>query len=144
LNDIMTKARQVDELAAEVAKASGEQTQGIAQINSAVGQMDKVTQSDTANAEESAAAAEELNAQAEVMKQSVAELLQTVDSKRDVVAVTSRTHAFQSHTVDSVTKSNRLAPTNGNGNDHHPAVSAKAAVAGRRSEILMDGDFKDF
>ncbi|HTI99206.1 MAG TPA: bacteriohemerythrin [Dongiaceae bacterium] len=74
LNEIVTKARQVDELAAEVASASREQTQGIAQINMAVGQMDKVTQGNAANAEETAAAAEQLNAQAEVMKQSVVEL----------------------------------------------------------------------
>jgi len=48
LNEIVTKARQVDELAAEVASASREQTQGITQINAAVGQMDKVTQSNAA------------------------------------------------------------------------------------------------
>jgi hemerythrin-like metal-binding protein len=78
LNDIVTKARQVDELAAEVAGASREQTEGIAQINAAVGQMDKVTQSNAASAEESAAAAAELNAQAGIMKQSVAELMELV------------------------------------------------------------------
>jgi methyl-accepting chemotaxis protein len=50
LNDIVTKARQVDELAAEVAGASREQTQGITQINVAVGQMDKVIQSNAAGA----------------------------------------------------------------------------------------------
>ena len=78
LNEIVTKARQVDELAAEVAGASHEQTQGITQINTAVGQMDKVTQSNAANAEESAAAAQELNAQAAAMKECVAELLHLV------------------------------------------------------------------
>ena len=78
LNEIVTKARQVDELAAEVASASREQTQGITQINTAVSQMDKVTQSNAASAEESAAAAEELNAQAIVMKESVAELMKLV------------------------------------------------------------------
>jgi len=78
LNEIVTKARQVDELAAEVASASHEQTQGITQINTAVGQMDKVTQSNAASAEESAAAAEELNAQAVTMKSSVDELLKLV------------------------------------------------------------------
>jgi hemerythrin-like metal-binding protein len=78
LNEIVAKARQVDELVAEVASASREQTQGITQINAAVGQMDRVTQSNAANAEESAAAAEELNAQAASMKQSVAGLLQLV------------------------------------------------------------------
>jgi hemerythrin-like metal-binding protein len=86
LNDIVVKARQVDELAAEVAGASREQTDGIKQINIAVGQMDKVTQSNAANAEESAAAAQELNAQAEMMKEAVAELQRLVnggDAKSD-------------------------------------------------------------
>ena len=78
---IVTQIRHVDELVAEVAGASREQTQGISQINAAVGQMDKVTQSNAANAEESAAAAEELNTQAETMKQTVAELLNLVSGK---------------------------------------------------------------
>jgi len=90
LNDIVIKARQVDELVAEVTSASKEQTQGITQINAAVGQMDKVTQSNAANAEESAAAAEELNAQAETMKQSVAELIQLVGGNNEPVAVRPR------------------------------------------------------
>ena len=78
LTEIVTKARQVDELASEVASATREQAQGIMQINTAVGQMDKVTQSNAANAEETAAASEELNAQAATMKQAVAELLELV------------------------------------------------------------------
>jgi len=78
LNEIATKARQVDELAAEVANASREQSQSIEQINIAVGQMDNVTQSNAAVAEESAAAAEELNAQSAVLKDSVASLQQLV------------------------------------------------------------------
>jgi len=81
LNDIVAKARQVDELASEVAGASREQTEGITQINSAVGQMDKVTQHNAASAEESAAAAAELNTQAGMMKQSVSELLTLVDGE---------------------------------------------------------------
>jgi hypothetical protein len=43
--------------------------------------MDKVIQSNAANAEESAAAAQELNGQAEVMKQAVGELLKLVGGK---------------------------------------------------------------
>ena len=78
LNDIVAKAHQVDELAAEVANASREQTQGINQINSAVTQMDKITQGNAANAEEGAAAAEQLNAQAETMKESVSDLLKLI------------------------------------------------------------------
>jgi hypothetical protein len=82
LTEILAKARQVDELAAAVAMASREQTQGITQINTAVSQMDQVTQSNAASAEESAAAAEELNAQAECMKQSVANLTSLVNGKQ--------------------------------------------------------------
>ena len=78
LNEIVVKARQVDELAAEVATASNEQNQGISQLNTAVSQMDKVTQSNAASAEESAAAAQELNAQAYSMKESVGRLLSLV------------------------------------------------------------------
>jgi hypothetical protein len=68
-------------LAVEVASASREQTQGITQINAAVGEMDKVTQSNASSAEESAAAAAELSAQASSMKQSVAELLELVSGQ---------------------------------------------------------------
>ena len=78
LNDIVLKVRQVDELVTEVAGASSEQTQGITQINTAIAQMDKVTQSNAASAEECAAAAEELNAQSITTKQSVTELMELV------------------------------------------------------------------
>ncbi|MDD2707949.1 MAG: methyl-accepting chemotaxis protein [Verrucomicrobiae bacterium] len=74
LDDIIAKARQVDELAAEVAAASREQAQGIEQINVAVSQMDKVTQSNASNAEETASASEELNSQTVEFKAMVAEL----------------------------------------------------------------------
>jgi methyl-accepting chemotaxis protein len=82
LEEIVGKARQVDELAAEVAAASREQSQGIEQVNSAVTQMDKVTQSNAASAEESASAAEELNAQAENLKEAVHQLIRLVDGQR--------------------------------------------------------------
>ena len=61
LGEIVSRIRKVDELASEMATASGEQSQGIDQINLAVSQMDKVTQSNAANAEETASAAEQLN-----------------------------------------------------------------------------------
>jgi methyl-accepting chemotaxis protein len=83
LDEIVTKARQVDELAAEVANSSREQSQGIEQVNTAVSQMDKVTQSNAASAEESASAAEELNAQADAMKDAVRELKQLVDGAQN-------------------------------------------------------------
>jgi methyl-accepting chemotaxis protein len=78
LAEIVEKARQVDALVAEIARASLEQTQGIGQVNTAVGQMDQVTQSNAGTAEETAAAAEELSAQSCVMRDGVGQLLKLV------------------------------------------------------------------
>ena len=82
-----TVRKAVDELAAEVAGASREQTQGITQINTAVGQMDRTTQANAASAEECAAAAEEMNHQAASLKNSVSELVHLVGAADEAVAV---------------------------------------------------------
>ena len=74
LTQIVTKARHVDELVAEIATASREQSQGLDQVNAAITQMDKVTQSNAASAEESASASEELSAQAATLRELVADL----------------------------------------------------------------------
>jgi methyl-accepting chemotaxis protein len=66
------------DLVAEISAASSEQAQGIGQINTAVTELDKVTQQNAANAEESASAAEEMSAQAETMKGMVDELVAIV------------------------------------------------------------------
>jgi methyl-accepting chemotaxis protein len=78
LAEIVHKVREVDSLVAEIAVASNEQSQGISQANTAVSQMDKVTQTNAAGAEASASAAEELNAQASVLKVAVGDLLALV------------------------------------------------------------------
>ncbi len=158
LEEIVGKARQVDELAGEVAAASKEQTQGISQVNMAVSQMDKVTQSNAANAEESAAAAEELNAQAEAMKDAVNDLLRLVDGQGGragasaATASSSRSNGLKRWSG----KAQKPAATNGNGNGnggHQPNGQAKSpersaqpalATASRRSEIPLEGDFKEF
>jgi methyl-accepting chemotaxis protein len=75
LREIAGKTRQVNELAAQVATASRDQIQGILQINQAVGQVDRVTQSNAAHSEESSSWAAELTAQAEVMRQAVNDLM---------------------------------------------------------------------
>jgi methyl-accepting chemotaxis protein len=84
-SEILTKARKVDEIVAEIATASREQNEGIRQINTAVSQMDKVTQTNASGAEESAAAAEELNAQAATLKGCVDELQTLVKGRTDSV-----------------------------------------------------------
>jgi methyl-accepting chemotaxis protein len=71
-------SKKIAQLVDEIATASEEQSHGITQVNTAVAEMDKVTQSTAANAEESAAASEELNAQAEQMKVFVEDLVKVV------------------------------------------------------------------
>ncbi len=68
----------ISQLVDEIATASVEQAHGIAQLNTAVTEMDKVTQQTAANAEESASAAEEMNAQAQQMRVYVEELAAVV------------------------------------------------------------------
>jgi len=64
LEEIVTRARRVDELVAEIASASKEQSLGVDQVVTAVSQMEKATQSTAAGAEECASASQQLNAQA--------------------------------------------------------------------------------
>ncbi len=68
----------ISQLVNEIASASEEQAHGISQVNTAVAEMDKVTQQTAANAEESASAAEEMNSQAQQMRMFVEELAAVV------------------------------------------------------------------
>jgi methyl-accepting chemotaxis protein len=156
LEEIVGKARQVDEMAGEVAAASQEQSQGISQVNTAVTQMDKVTQSNAANAEESAAAAEELTAQAESLKEAVADLLRLVDGQSRQVAAAApqasastkggakgtfgKPHKMAAAAVHSNGKGRTIVTSGSRQTAPEPALPA----ASRRSEIPLEGDFKDF
>jgi hypothetical protein len=153
LLEILGKVRQVDELAAEVASASKEQSQGIEQVNTAVAQMDKVTQSNAANAEESASASEELNAQAESLKDAVASLLRLVNGHADVQS------RFTEAKISRPTRSGKKdagsvpAPVPAHHNGHNPAPrqtrpasapTSMAAASRTGSEIPLEDDFKEF
>jgi len=84
LTQIATKVSSTDALVGEIATAAREQAQGIEQINTAITQMDQVTQSNSASAEESASAAEELDAQAASLKDMVGQLRQLVGGAEQV------------------------------------------------------------
>ena len=72
LSEIVVSAGKMTDLVAEIAAASNEQAQGVSQITQGLGQVDQVTQQNTAHAEESASAAEELSSQSLVLQQLVA------------------------------------------------------------------------
>ncbi|WP_374000627.1 methyl-accepting chemotaxis protein [Bdellovibrio bacteriovorus] len=74
LKEIVTTIEQLSSLNTEISAASGEQEQGITQINRALNDMDKITQANAAAAEECAAASEELTRQSSVMEEAVQQL----------------------------------------------------------------------
>lgn len=79
LRQIHEKAQQMDALVAEISTASYEQNQGISEINTTIAQMDKVTQSSAASAEETASASAQLNAQTEELRNAMHSLRELVD-----------------------------------------------------------------
>jgi methyl-accepting chemotaxis protein len=71
LKKITEQVLRVSDVMSEIAAASEQQTEGIAQVNTGVEQMNQVTQQTAAGAQQSAASAQELSAQASNMLQMV-------------------------------------------------------------------------
>jgi len=79
---IQTQIQTLDRLINEIATASAEQNEGTAQVNTAIGEVDKITQSNAAIAEECAASVVELSREAETLTQTVGQLLRLVGGRR--------------------------------------------------------------
>jgi len=133
LTQIATKVSSTDALVGEIATAAREQAQGIEQINTAITQMDQVTQSNSASAEESASAAEELDAQAATLKDMVGQLRQLVGG---AVTVTTSAPAASPTLASHVTVfSSQPAPR------PRPRPQPQKSIgAGRHKAIPMPGD----
>ena len=136
----------VDDLIAEIAAASQEQSQGIDQVNTAVAQMDKVTQQNAANSEESASAAEELSSQAEELQNMVAQfsLSGSGTGQKSAAAANGRPSTLQMKPVPE-RKTERRGKSNGengrssggNGKPHAGKVELQHAAA---TAIPFDDD----
>jgi methyl-accepting chemotaxis protein len=146
LDEIVGSIGKTTDLVGEIAAASNEQAQGVDQINTAVSQMDKVTQQNAANAEESASASEELSGQAESMNQIVDQLVAMVSGSSAQRSVTRTTSA---HTNEKKGKSlTHLDHTfhqiaTGNGPKEH-AVKSRTKNTTMHQIPLDDDELKDF
>ena len=69
--DILERINKTSNLIGEISISAKEQSEGMNQIATAMGEIDQVTQQNAATSEEAAASAEELNAQAVSMKETV-------------------------------------------------------------------------
>lgn len=137
LGDIANSAKKVKQLVSEVSAANEEQAQGIEQVNIAISQMDKVTQSSAASAEETASASEELSSQAQELNQMVEDLVKIVGSSNN----SSSAKELSGGTIGL--------------NTHKPnAIAVKALAAfkktpqkarsGANNVIPLDDDFEQF
>jgi len=72
IDRLVGQVQRVSGLMTEIASSSEQQSQGIAQVNQAVSQLDQSTQANAALVEESTAAAGSLRQQAHLLKQSIA------------------------------------------------------------------------
>ena len=72
LSEIVPAIRKTSDLVQEITAASDEQSTGVSQINTAMGQLTQLTQQNAAGSEELAATAEEMTAQAEKLREAMA------------------------------------------------------------------------
>jgi methyl-accepting chemotaxis protein len=72
MSEIVTSVQRVTDIIGEITAASAEQAEGIAQVNSSVGELDQMTQQNAALVEEAAAASSSMREQAHRLAQVVA------------------------------------------------------------------------
>jgi methyl-accepting chemotaxis protein len=83
MKEIVIAIKRVNDIMAEIAAASAEQSTGIEEVSGAVSQMDEMTQQNAALVEEAAAAAESLQSQADQLTQRVAMFRLANEAKRE-------------------------------------------------------------
>ena len=138
-DEVAKAAAKVGELVGEIAAASNEQAKGIEQVNQGMTEMDKVTQQNAANAEESASASGEMSAHAQELQRMLATFKLDWQSteRKQVTAAAPKQH--QAPNVQKVAHAKKKADD---------ATSAKTAtpeaVIPMDDEKTDDADFKDF
>jgi methyl-accepting chemotaxis protein len=138
MEEIVTSIRRVTDIMSEITAASVEQSQGIEQVNTAITQMDEVTQQNAALVEEAAAAAESLEEQAQSLSASVATF--KVDNNAGRVAATR-----EPTTARQVTAPERKALTDHSRKAITPhKVGANVAKPKPKAGESDDGDWKEF
>jgi methyl-accepting chemotaxis protein len=123
MDQIVDSVKRVTDIMSEIAAASKEQLGGIEQVNSAIMQMDQMTQQNAALVEEAAASAESLEEQAGKLVEGISVFkLSANESKRIAAALKSRPQSKPKAKPVVQPRELALIGTNGNG---HGAVAVK-------------------
>jgi methyl-accepting chemotaxis protein/methyl-accepting chemotaxis protein-1 (serine sensor receptor) len=109
MQGITTSVERAKQLVDDVSVASREQSQGIEQVTLAIGQMEKVTLSTAATAEENAAASEQLSAQAETSAATIA-VLERMDGADQAAAARPAAPPSGRATAAAPVKAGRVLP----------------------------------
>lgn len=135
LDGIRSSSIKAVDIVREIAAASQEQSTGIGQLNTAMAELDKVTQNNAASAEESAAASSELNTQAERIDSYVKVLSAMVYGGSRPVATPYKQPTQPSKPISTVTTAPKGTRAT---NLTAPPSSASQVIP------LEDGDFQGF
>jgi len=141
LVQIVDRISKVGDLIGDIAAASNEQAQGIEQVNIAVAQMNRVTQSNAANSEESASAAEQLSSQAADLANMVSEFKLSAGSGNGGQIGQTRRRGLPSTQKQRPTAAalpNKATAPNTGITKSMKSVSAEDIIP------LSDDDFRDF
>ena len=152
MSEIVAQVRKVTDLIGEITASSSEQTEGIGQVNTAVTQLDQMTQQNAALVEESAAAAESLKQQAARLAEAVSVFKLGHEQAAHVIAhaQTSARHADAHAPVKTAVKAAPRSEPKAARAHKAPAVSKPVAPApAPRTEIKAtarsdDGDWETF
>lgn len=146
LADIVSKARQADELVAQISIASNEQSQGIDQINSSVSQMDAMTQNNAAGAEESANVSADLRTQSTQLTQLVQELQTLVGGKSSSAKRSSKIKSPLKPKKTQLASSRRVteSKTQSSKPANRALTNKDSKSTAHRDAIPLEDEFQDF
>ncbi|MDQ8182157.1 methyl-accepting chemotaxis protein [Pelagicoccus sp. SDUM812005] len=99
LEDILSKAAELDELVANIAQSVSQNRDGVGQVNAAIREIENTYQSNAAITEESAASAQELSQQAVSLNQAVSDLARLCGNDAVEVSPPSRKPAARAKTA---------------------------------------------
>ncbi len=140
--DVAERSSKVGELVAEISAASNEQANGIVQVNNAITEMERLTQQNAANAEESASASEEMNTQAGHMKTFVKDLGALVGGSGNGLTI-DKGHGTAAKKIPGVAK-NKIMKTFA---VERPGLRQNSMKTGglRHDQVIpLDDDLKEF
>ncbi|HTC35289.1 MAG TPA: methyl-accepting chemotaxis protein [Bryobacteraceae bacterium] len=143
IHAITESAAKVKTLVDEVNLGSQEQARGIEHISKSIAEMDRVTQSNAASAEQSASASEEMSAQAEAL-QNIARELQTLvgggdgSEDRTTISAPSATSRRQA-AIPSAPKTKDLAALRSAVSPGRSSAARNPAIG--QQQIPLEGDF---